>query len=93
MSRENFSYTVYTYQLIGIGKKKKKKKEKRKKILLVSVQVNAYPHVVQAHDRIGRKVGDLMAGLTVNERAVHLNPMATDVKNYKQLEPEHVLRI
>ena len=34
-----------------------------------------------------------MAGLTVNERAVHLNPMAADVQNYNQLEPEHVLRV
>ena len=34
-----------------------------------------------------------MAGLSVNERAVHLNPVTTDVENDKQLEPEHVLRV
>lgn len=54
---------------------------------------NIYPHVVEPHDRVGGEVSDLMAGLTVNERAVHLNPMTTDVQDYKQLEPEHVLRV
>ena len=34
-----------------------------------------------------------MAGITMNERAVHLNPMTADVQSYNQLEPEHVLRV
>ena len=34
-----------------------------------------------------------MAGLTVNERAVHLNPMTGNVQSNDELEPEHVFRV
>ena len=34
-----------------------------------------------------------MAALTVNERAIHLNPVTANVQDYKQLKPEHELRV
>ena len=34
-----------------------------------------------------------MTGFTVDEGAVHLNPMAGDVKSNHQLEPKHQPRI
>lgn len=34
-----------------------------------------------------------MAGLSVDQRAVHLNPVAGNIKSNDKLEPEHQARV
>lgn len=55
--------------------------------------VSAHPCIVEPHDWIGGEISHLVTCFTVNQRAVHLNPVATNVQSNNQLEPKHTLGV
>ena len=66
----------------------------RKEELISSTEREQYrTHVVESHQGVGGEVSDLVGGLSLRERRVHLDPVAGDVKCYQHLEEEEVGRV
>lgn len=49
--------------------------------------------VIKMHDRVFRHIYEFVAGLSLKERRVEVNPVARDVYAHGKQDPEHVLWI